>query len=559
MHPIGSLIDLLRQRAASMPDRTAYTFLTDGETAGASITWGQLERRSRAIAVAIANRVAPSARVLVMFPPSLDFVPAFFGAIYAGAIAVPAYPPSGARADRTLTRLTGMVADAGVALVLAPDTVRFAGIPAVEEVPTLDPASVPDHLAAEWRIPDVTADSLALLQYTSGSTSSPRGVMVSHRNLLHNLSVAAADGAYGEHCLSVSWLPINHDMGLINGVLQPVFSGFPAFLMAPAAFLQRPARWLQLISRLGATHSGGPNFAYDLCVRRVTDDDSAALDLSSWRVAYNGSEPVRRSTMESFQRKFGHRGFRWETFSPAYGLAESTLLVTNVPAGMAPVVRGDAVSAGIVTGDARLVIVDPATHRLLDVGDTGEIWVAGESVARGYWNRAHDTRETFCAYTSHGQGPFLRTGDLGTIHDGNLFVTGRIKDVLIVRGVKHYPQDLELTAERAHPALRPGGCAAIAVEDHHEERIAVVAEVDPRGLPRGAAVDLAQIIVAIRVAVASVHHVSLFRVALVQAGSLPKTTSGKLQRYLCREGLVKGSPEPLASWTADVLSDQVAS
>lgn len=559
MRPIRSLIDLLRERAATSPDRRAYSFLDDGETVGASVTWGELERRSRAIAVAIANRVEPGARVLVMFPPSLDFVPAFFGTVYAGAIAVPAYPPSGARADRTIARLEGMIADAGITLVVAPRGSGLAGIAALEDVPSLDPAAVRDDLADEWRVPELTPQSLAFLQYTSGSTDSPRGVMVSHRNLLHNLSIAAADGGYDERSLSVSWLPINHDMGLINGVLQPAYSGCQAYLMAPAAFLQRPARWLQAISRLGATHSGGPNFAYDLCVRRVSDGDCATLDLSGWRVAYNGSEPVRRSTLEAFQRKFGSRGFRWETFSPAYGLAEATLLVANVPAGMAPVFRGDAVASGILTGGARLLIVDPATRRRLPDGTTGEIWVAGDSVARGYWNRVEETGETFVAYTDDWEGPFLRTGDLGAIHDGRLFVTGRIKDVLIVRGAKHYPQDLELTAERAHPALRPGGSAAVALDDGHEERIAIVAEVDPRELTRSDVLDLSQVVIAIRVAIASAHHLSLFNVTLVQAGTLPKTTSGKLQRYLCREGLVKGTLAPITSWTSDPFADQVAS
>ena len=559
MRPIRSLIDLLRERAATMPDRPAYTFLNDGETVGASTTWGELERRSRAIAVAISSRVEPSSRVLVMFPPSLDFVPAFFGAIYAGAIAVPAYPPAGARADRVLSRLKGMIGDAGVELVLAPRAVMSAGVPALECLSWLDPADVPDNLADEWRVPKVTGESIAFLQYTSGSTSSPRGVMVSHRNLLHNLSAAAADGGYDEESLSISWLPISHDMGLINGVLQPAFSGFGAYLMAPAAFLQRPARWLQAISRLGATHSGGPNFAYDLCVRRVSDDDCATLDLGGWRVAYNGSEPVRRSTLEGFQRRFGPRGFRWETFSPAYGLAESTLLVANVPAGVAPVVRGDMVASGLVTSATRILIVDPSTRGRLPDGATGEIWVAGDSVACGYWNRDEETRSTFCAHTLDGDGPFLRTGDLGAVHDGGLFVTGRIKDVLIVRGVKHYPQDLELCAERSHPALRPGGCAAVALDRGEEERIAIIAEVDPRELSRGTVVDLQQMVIAIRVAVASAHHVSLFSVALVQPGSLPKTTSGKLQRYLCREGLVKGTLESITTWTADSCADQVAS
>ncbi|HJR57953.1 MAG TPA: fatty acyl-AMP ligase [Vicinamibacterales bacterium] len=556
-----SLIDLLRDRAAGQPGDCAFTFLDDGERAGASITWRELELRSRAIAAGIMRHVQPGARVLVLFPPSADFVPAFFGVLYAGAIAVPAYPPAGARADRSITRLRGMIVDAGVSLVLAPSGLiaKTQGIdhalPELARIPWLDPAAVPDEDADEWRAQVVRSDSIAFLQYTSGSTSAPRGVMVTHGNLLHNLARTAADGGYGRDSISVSWLPINHDMGLINGILQPVFSGFPAYLMAPGAFLQRPARWLQAISRLGATHSGGPNFAYDLCARRVSDDDATTLDLGCWGVAYNGSEPVRRSTMETFQRRFGACGFRWESFSPAYGLAESTLLVTSVPAGAAPVLHGNAVASGMLDDESEVLIVDPLTRARLPQREVGEIWVSGGSVAAGYWNRSEETLATFHARLANSAESFLRTGDLGFIQNGCLFVTGRIKDVLIVRGMKHYPQDLELTAERAHPALRPGCCAAFALEQDGEERVAIVAEVEPREQTRGVATDFSQVLAAIRLAVASAHHVAPHIVSLVPAGAVPKTTSGKLQRFLCREALVNGTLGPLASSCSGDLAE----
>jgi acyl-CoA synthetase (AMP-forming)/AMP-acid ligase II len=561
-----SMIDVLRDRAAAQSDDVAFTFLDDGEQAGASLTWGRLEERSRAIGAAIGRRVEPGARVLVMFPPCLDFIPAFFGVLYAGAIAVPAYPPVGVRADRTTARLRGMIDDAGAALVLAPtaltnDRVGLeSSIPELASVDWLDPDRVDDEEADEWREQWVTGAAPAFLQYTSGSTSAPRGVIVSHRNLIHNLSQTAVDGAYGHDCVAVSWLPVNHDMGLINGVLQPVFSGFPAHLMSPAAFLQRPARWLQAISRLGATHSGGPNFAYDLCVRRISEDDTAMLDLSAWRVAYNGSEPVRRSTLEGFQRRFGSAGFRWESFSPAYGLAESTLLVASVPAGAPPVFSGEAAASGTLRNDGSVEVVDPSTREVLPECGIGEIWVTGDSVALGYWNRREETAETFHARTADGSGPYLRTGDLGFVQNGRLFVTGRIKDVLIVRGVKHYPQDLELTAERAHPAIRPGGCAAFAVLDAAEERVAIVAEIDPRGQPRASAVDLPAVLASIRLAIGSTHQIAPCSVALVHPGTIPKTTIGKLQRFLCREGLLSGAFTPLAAWTdAAGITERVAS
>jgi len=563
---VRTLIDLLRDRAAAQPSDLAYTFLDDGKRCGDSVTWLELERRSRAIATAIRHRVDPGARVLVMFPPSLDFVPAFFATLYAGTIAVPTYQPSGARADRAIARLRGMIADAGVSLVLAPASPALrarsaeAAIPELSAVSWLDPADVPDEAADDWRAPGSTGTSLAFLQYTSGSTSAPRGVMVTHGNLLHNLAQTAADARYDRDSVSVSWLPVNHDMGLINGVLQPAFSGCPAHLMAPSAFLQRPARWLQAISRLGATHSGGPNFAYDLCTRRVSEEDASGLDLGSWRVAYNGSEPVRRSTLEQFQRTFGVHGFRWEAFSPAYGLAESTLLVASVPHGIEPAFLGDAVASGIDAASRGVVIASPTMGTRCKDGDPGEIWVRSESVAAGYWNRDADTTATFQAFLADGEGPFLRTGDIGFIHQDRLFVNGRIKDLVIVRGMKHYPQDIELTVEQAHPALRAGCCAAFAVggpasrssamiDQDDEERLAIVAEVDPRRQSAAGDAWPSQVIAAIRVAVTAAHHVAPASVTLVAPGAVPKTTSGKLQRYLCRDALETGALETLASWT----------
>ena len=311
--------------------------------------------------------------------------------------------------------------------------------------------------------------------------------MVTHGNLLHNLGASAALAGHDRDSIGVSWLPVNHDMGLIDGVLQPAFTGFPVWLMAPASFLQRPSRWLLAISRLRATHSGAPNFAYDLCTRRVDESERASLDLSTWDIAYNGSEPVRAGTLDAFHRAFAPCGFRWESFRPAYGLAESTLLVASGQAGEDPICfRADAallakgraarcgdaahavslIACGQPAPDLRIEIVDPIKRTRAASGEIGEIWVAGPSVASGYWYRPAESAATFAARLvgsadSNNDGPFLRTGDLGVIRQHQLFVTGRLKDVLIVRGLKHYPQDVELTAERAHPALRGGGCAAI--------------------------------------------------------------------------------------------------
>ena len=583
---MNNMIDLLRARADAHPGCVAYTFLESGEHALNSLTWAAVDSRSRALGAAIAARVEPGARVLIMLPPGIDFVPALFGVLYAGAVAIPTYPPSGARADRTSTRIRGMVADAGVTLVVSCSALYArrgtleSMIPELAGVPWVDIEGVGDSASEAWRDPMTPSSAIALLQYTSGSTATPRGVMVSHGNLLHNLALSARLAAYGSDSVSVSWLPVNHDMGLINGVMQGVYSGCPTIQMAPAAFLQRPARWLQAISRFGATHSGGPNFAYDLCARRVSGEDREGLDLSSWRLAYNASEPVRRSTMEHFMRSFGQCGFRWTSFRPGYGLAESTLVVTGDFAGSPPVFhsagqepsgcsdtapqpRAAWVSSGVSTGAMRIRIVDPVTLHCQADGEIGEIWVAGDSVALGYWNKPRESAATFRAFiagthegpvTSEADGPYLRTGDLGCISRGHLFVTGRIKDVLIVRGMKHYPHDIEATAERSHPALRPGCCAAFAVEREGEERVAMVAEIDPRFMSAAETAAGTHTISAIRHAVAEAHQVSLHAIALVAAGALPKTTSGKLQRFLCRDGFLDGTLGAIAAWQNDTAN-----
>ncbi len=575
-----SLVDVVRDRAEAQADERAYTFLDAGEDEGGRLTWAELDRRSRAIGAAIAGRAPNQSRVLLMFPPGLDFIPSFFGVLYAGMMAVPTYPPSGGRVDRTVARLRGMVADAGIALVLAPAAVRDHAaaleglVPELRGIEWLAIEDVPDAMADGWADPGC-GEAVALLQYTSGSTAAPRGVMVSHGNLLHNLAHSAANAGHDAASASVSWLPVNHDMGLIDGVLQPAYSGFPAYLMAPAAFLQRPVRWLQAISRLRATHSGGPNFAYDLCVRRVPAEARPSLDLSSWQIAFNGSEPVRLATLQAFQRAFGECGFRWDACRPAYGLAESTLLVTSSGPGDGPAtieVDPDALTRGLVArvapgspggiplvssgapdDESRVIVVDPVSCRQLAPDRVGEIWVAGQSVALGYWRRPDDTLATFGARLADtGEGPFLRTGDLGAVCDGQLFVTGRIKDVLIVRGLKHYPHDIEQTAERAHSALRIGCCAAFATTRRGDEGVTIVAEMDSRPIGgRLATVPLGGVLIAIRRAIAETHHVALAGVALVPAGSLPKTTSGKLQRYLCRDAFAAGALQILDQWTGE--------
>ena len=588
----SSIVDIVSARATADPDSLAYGFLAAGEIEAERLTWSQVEARSLAVAAAIGACTTRGARVLLLFPPGLEFISAFVGCARAGTIALPAYPPSAQ--DRTASRVRGMIADAGVSLILSPASIHAkrdlfeALVPEARGIRwlTIEEAEACTRAVGRSRVSTsrVSTNDVALLQYTSGSTSTPRGVVITHGNLLHNLACAARTGAYGRDSVGVSWLPVNHDMGLIGGILQPAFSGFPVWLMAPATFLQRPARWLQAISRLRATHSAGPNFAYALCTRRVTDDDRRTLDLSSWNVAYNGSEPVRVETMEAFQRAFGECGFRWESFVPAYGLAESTLFVCGSPAADDPVTVGvdrpslgrslvlrpaterDAVtlvSSGQPTDSVRVEIVDPVRHTRCGPHQIGEIWVAGESVAGGYWNRPDETTATFRAYLEDTrEGPFLRTGDLGFLRNGNLFVTGRIKDVLIVRGAKHYPQDLELTAERASSSIRAGCCAAFTIpsSEHDDEAIAIVAEIDARrAKPPTETVVYCHILTKIRQLVADMHHVQISAVELVPAGTLPRTTSGKLQRFKCREMFLDGTMPLIARWQAPLLKVRRAS
>jgi acyl-CoA synthetase (AMP-forming)/AMP-acid ligase II len=449
-----SLVGMLRHRARVQATDRAFTYLEDGERDGAAWTWLELDQRARAIAAWLQSRVRPGDRALLLYLPGLDFIAGFFGCLYAGAIAVPAMPPQRGRAQRGLDRVQAIVRSAEPKAVLTSNGVVPSDRPSwLGAIPALQSESIDRQWAAAWTPVEPAGSSLALLQYTSGSTAAPRGVMVSHSNLLHNLEYGYVAGESSHDTVSVSWLPLTHDMGLIEGVLQPVFGGTPGYLMSPAAFLQRPRRWLSAISRLRATRSGGPNFAYDLAASRVTPHERAGLDLSCWKAAYNGAEPVRHDTMRAFADAFHEAGFDASAFRPCYGLAEATLLVSSDRwDGLA---SGHHVSCGAPAHGTEIDVVDPATGRQARAGELGEILVAGPGVARGYWNDPVETNRTFVTDGRSGRC-WLRTGDLGFVAAGRLHVTGRLKDLLIVRGTKHFPQDLERgrTHSSRHPARR---------------------------------------------------------------------------------------------------------
>lgn len=571
-----SLMELLRRRALYQPDDLAYTFLED-EGREVSLTYGELDRQARAIGATLEGAGAAGERVLLLYPAGLEYVAAYFGCIYAGALAVPIYPP---RANRNLLRIQNIVADAQATAALTTGQTLARIEPLLTHAPALNGLkwllsdSISDDAAQSCREPQLSGDTLALLQYTSGSTSVPRGVMVSHANLLHNERMIRRAFLQTERTVIVSWLPLYHDMGLIGGVLQPLYTGSTCFLMSPAAFLQRPVRWLQAITRYGATCSGGPNFAYDLCVRRISEQERAALDLSRWTVAFNGSEPIRAETLERFATAFEPYGFRRDAFYPCYGLAEATLIVSGERTMPQPITKlfeakalenNRVVEAQPGNEDARLlvgsgaalpceevIIVDPASLTQCPPGYVGEIWVSGPSIAQGYWNRPEESVRTFRAHLlDTGEGPFLRTGDLGFCHDGQLFITGRLKDLIIIRGLNHYPQDIELTVESCHPALRPGCGAAFSVEVARHERLVVVQEVDSHQ-----DLDMGELIDSIRQAIAEDHEIQPYAIVLIRRGSIPKTSSGKIQRHACRKGFLDKGLKVVWLWREDqVLKD----
>ena len=534
----------------------AFTFLADSGREAGRLTYAALDARALTVPAALREAVAPGERALLLYPPGpsgLDFIAAFFGCLYAGVVAVPAYPPR--PHDRSQARLRAIARDSEpraaltTSSVLAGASGGSAPAPELAGVRWIATDSLEDTLAAagEGEAPEPDPESIAFLQYTSGSTAEPKGVEVTHANLLHNERMIGAAFAQDEHSVVVGWLPLHHDMGLIGNVLQPLHAGGRCVLMSPVAFLQRPLRWLEAISRYRGTTSGGPDFAYELCARKATPEALAGLDLASWRVAFNGAEPVRAETLERFAATFAPCGFRPEAFYPCYGLAEATLFVAGgVPGRMPRILRVAPESAHRVVScgrpwlGQRLAVTDPETGAECPPGREGEVWIAGPSVARGYWRNPEATARDFNAFLLEtGEGPFLRTGDLGFVAGGELYVTGRLKDLIILRGRNHYPQDLERTAEASHADLRPGNGAAFAVEAGGEERLVIVLEVERR---RRANLedDLTAVAEAVRRAVAEEHEVQVWEVVLLRAGALPKTSSGKVQRALCRRLYLAG-------------------
>ena len=565
----------LEYRAGEMPEERAFTLIEHGEE-DQTLTFRELHRQAQDVAALLLEKMPADGRALLLFPPGLDYVRALYGCFQAGIVAVSAPPPQPNRLHRTLPRLEAIAADAEISAVLTIDFIRQAaqsdaadsflkaGGP-LTEVEWIATDTAPEGGEVEVARPDLS--SMAFLQYTSGSTRDPRGVVLSHENLMGNSDLITEALGHIPNGLrkGLSWLPPYHDMGLIAGVLQPVHAGGLCIMMSPLTVIKRPARWLEAMSKYRVTTSGGPNFAYDLCVRRVDQETCEKLDLSDWEVAFNGAEPIRAETIDSFCEKFGPCGFKRDTFQTGYGLAEATLIVTSSPKETEPTVLevdesaledgfirpvGDGpakrlVGSGLPFEGSKLIVVDPDEERRCEDGEVGEIWFTGPDVAQGYWRDPEETAETFGASLPDDPGSsYLRTGDLGAIVDGELFVVGRSKELIIVNGRNIYPHDIEFSAEAASPLVRAHCGAAFEQEVDGEVRIAILLEVDLPEDDDG----YEQIMAAVRRQVAEDLDLPLYWIGLCSRGTVPKTTSGKIQRRLCKSMVAEDDVELLAEY-----------
>lgn len=556
----SNVVDIIRYRALHQSHQKAFVFLEDGESESSSLTYQQLDQQARAIASRLQSLGLSGERALLLYPPGLDFITGFFGCLYAGVIAIPAYPP---RRNHHMSRLESIITDAQATVILSTAYIYeqwFANFSQKTVLHWLTSDNISSDFAENWHEPTLTSDTLAFLQYTSGSTGKPKGVMVSHDNILCNSTDLDLGWEHTSDSVIVTWLPTFHDMGLIYGVIQPVYKGIPCYMMAPMSFLQRPIHWLKAISRYQATHSGAPNFAYELCVNKITSEQIATLNLSSWRMALNGAEPVRADVLKRFAQTFKPSGFELAAFCPGYGLAEATLKVSAVRQKDLPtfyeveaelleqnrVVEATnqenvrtLVGCGYSEIDTKIAIVNPQSMTICASDEVGEIWVSGSTVPQGYWRRDEETKQVFQAYISDtGEGPFLRTGDLGFLRAGELFVTGRIKDLVIIRGRNYYPQDIEQTAQQSHSSLKLDSNAAFTIEINNQEQLVIACEVERTELRK---LNVNEVVQAICKAVSEQHELQVYAVALLKPGQIPKTSSGKIQRQTCRTKFLENS------------------
>jgi acyl-CoA synthetase (AMP-forming)/AMP-acid ligase II len=588
----STIVDVLLDKSVHQPHQIAYTFLADGENESGSCTYQELDLQARAIAVQLLTKVQPGDRALLVYPytAGLEFIAGFLGCLYAGVIAVTDYPR---QHIKSLTQYQDRILDCQAAIALTSqefaDRVKGQLIAnpgmalKLKDLPWIASDRVNLDLASQWQKPPITSDTLAYLQYTSGSTGQPKGVMITHGNVLHNSEVIYQSFRHHPQTRILMWLPMFHDMGLVGGVMQPLYTGLPAILMSPIALAQQPFLWLEAISKYKITTSGGPNFAYDLLCQKITDEQRANLDLSHWSVAFSGAEPVRAETLGKFAELYEPCGFRKEAFYPCYGMAEATLFITGGNAENYPTityldktaltedkvvtVASDTPNSKAVVscghswlGD-EIIIVDPETKTQCDSDGAsapstkrvGEIWAIGKGISSGYWQKEEQTKNIFQAtLVDNPDKTYLRTGDLGFIKDGELYITGRIKDMMILWGRNHYPQHIEETVETCHPALRPNHGAAFSIEINGEEQLVIAHEINRAALRN---LNAEEVIGAIRLAVGEQNLANVFAVALLKTGSIPKTSSGKIQRRACQSMFLDGSLNTVAQWQQSEIPD----
>lgn len=566
-----SIVHTARRQSLMQPDKVAFTFLQNDLKVDGNWTYQILDEKARSIAAQLQSQKMQGERALLLYPQGLEFIAAFLGCLYAGVIAVPAYPP---RANHSMHRLSAIATDAEAAIALTTQALsgtiqqQLTTSSSLQHLPLLATDTICTTLASSWHEVNFNSDALAFLQYTSGSTGMPKGVMVSHGNIFHNEHMIQCAMQHTEESIFVGWLPLFHDMGLIGNTLQPLYCGIHCVFMSPVTFVQHPIDWLKAISQFKATTSGGPSFAYDLCVRKVKEEQKASLDLSSWDVAFNGAEPIRAETMKRFSQTFESCGFRESAFYPCFGMAETTLIVSGCEKNALPIYKQvqtqglaqnlaledltqqhatqTLVSSGQAVIDQQIIIVNPETYQRCQFHEIGEIWVSGPNIALGYWNRPAETQASFDAYVpATGEGPFFRTGDLGFLQDGELFVTGRVKDIIIIGGQNHYPQDLEFTVGKCHPAFRSDCGAAFSIDSDSNERLVVVQEIEREHIRK---LDTNEVFSAIRKAISLQHELQVSSIVLIKPGSIPKTSSGKIQRYACRINFLNSSLNSIAHW-----------
>lgn len=571
-----TIVDALRNNVERVPDKLVYTFLENGEDPVASLTNAQLDMRARSIASELLQDGAPEDRVLILCPQGIEYVEAFYGCLYAGMTPVPLYPP---RLNRPLSAIQNIASDVQASRALTTRQIyhslegRLANEPELQALPWINAEEIPTE-DAPWENPGVGAESLAFFQYTSGSTGAPKGVMVQQKNLLYNIKMFSSAFNLSEDTVTVSWMPLYHDFGLIMMMLSAVRLACHSVLLPPMSFFQRPLRWLHAITKYKGTYNGAPNFAFDLCVDQGKPEEFEGLDLSSWEVVVDAAEAVRSKSMQRFCETFEPYGFRPSTIRPSYGMAEATVWVCGYResetahvyrAAHQDLIQGrvrraaddeddvvEIVSCGRPYLDTKIAIADPETMEELGEERVGEVWVKGPHIAKGYWNKPKETAETFDAHLANGDGPYMRTGDLGFMYNGELFFTGRIKEVIIIQGENHYPHDVEATVQAGHDALQPNSGAAFAVDANDKEHLVIVQEVK-RTARRN--LDGAAVVRAVSLAVAKEHGLTPAAVILIRPLSLDKTSSGKIQRSTCKKKFLEQDLQIIHEWRSPVLDD----